>query len=799
LDDVYAIAGNVGHPHPGFELQVVDAKDRPLPAGEAGLVRIRSATGIDGYLNDPIATAEAFRDGWFYPGDLGRLAAGGQLIHLGRADDLMIMNGINIYPAEIEQTLLIHPAVRDAAAMPIRHPVHQDVPVAVVSLHPGADAAAQDLLRFVHDRIGAHALHQIFILEEIPRNEQGKPRRDDIRAQIAARSQAAAEIVPKQTEAPKPTRQLARRLERTFRAPERQDIATVDRWLQILEDDLPAPPAPSNDSPPDRAELARLWLARCLRLARLLLQELRAPVFAAPNILDCIAEEGDGGGWRGQFELALVDGVPLTVYATALDAAFLLAEWATSHEPTPENRETFFAMISERVLIPCEKLQPTGKSTFQVLRVANRLGIPFRALGNGVYQLGWGAKARRIDRSMTDGDSLMGISLSSSKPLTAQLLRAAGLPAPVHAVVGTIETARAAAERLGWPVVVKPADRDRGEGVTVDVHADGLQSAFAEALQASREGQVIVERQVAGVCHRLFVMGGSLLYAVKRLPIGVYGDGSRSVAALVEDDCAAQQLKPPWKRSGIGPVDELARAALAAAGMTDQSVPPTGQFVPLRRIESTAWGGVDEEVTSSVHPENLRVALAATALFGLDVAGIDIISPDIAQPWHSNGAIVNEVNYSPVLGGGDISRRHIPEYLDRLLDGDGRIPVEVFVGGDAAWRAALGRQEALRAQGRRAFLSNADLTLDGDGAELPMPIGGLYRRARALVLSSEVEALVLAVQTDELIHTGLPLERVDRVIEVDRNVASVRDSSSVLPRQQFARLSKLVANWQRQH
>jgi hypothetical protein len=294
-------------------------------------------------------------------------------------------------------------------------------------------------------------------------------------------------------------------------------------------------------------------------------------------------------------------------------------------------------------------------------------------------------------------------------------------------------------------------------------------------------------------------MGGSLLYAVKRLPTGVYGDGARTVAALVEDECAAQRLKPAWQRSGMRPVDELARIALSAAGMTEQSVPTAGQFVPLRRIESTAWGGVDEEVTSFVHPENLRVALAATALFGLDVAGIDIISPDIARPWHSNGAIVNEVNYSPVLGGGDISRRHIPEYLDRLLDGDGRIPVEVFVGSDAAWQAALARREALRAKGRRAFLTNADLTLDGNGAELPMPIGGLYRRARALVLSSEVEALVLAVQTDELLHTGLPLERVDRVTEVDRDVVSVRAPSNVLPKQQFARLSKLLSDWKRQH
>jgi hypothetical protein len=327
------------------------------------------------------------------------------------------------------------------------------------------------------------------------------------------------------------------------------------------------------------------------------------------------------------------------------------------------------------------------------------------------------------------------------------------------------------------------------------VTADSIGAAFEEAMRLSHNGRVIVERQVEGTCHRLFVARGRLLYAVKRRPMGVHGDGAHSVADLVAAERAAQQLRPNWKRSEIMPLDGLARASLAAAGLSEVSTPSAGEFVALRRIESNAWGGVDEEVTDTIHPENLRVALAATALLGLDVAGVDIITPDISRPWHENGAIVNEVNFAPLLGGGEISRSYIPEYLDRLLGGNGRIPVEVFVGGEEAWLAARARWQELRPNLPGVHLSNATQTLDAEGSEVPMPLQGLYYRARALVLSKRVDALVLAVQTDELLHTGLPLEWVDCVTVVDRELVFARDASKRLPDQHVSALSALFAGW----
>lgn len=781
VQDVYRVTGTVGRPHGDCLLEVVDANDKPVPAGQPGQVRIQGPTLIDGYFDDELATARAFRNGWFYPGDLGRLTPDGQLIHLGRSDDLMVVNGIKIYPAEIEQVLTAHPSVLEAAAMPLRHPVHQDIPVCAVSLLEGERVDEQALLAFARDRLGAHALHQVVVLDRIPRNDRGKPDRAELKAAIARKlGQSADASRARAAVSGVPTASVARQMQRVFKVafdvPKPADLSRLDGWLsQALQIDLSPLAQETASAAPVRAGTSsvRPWLSRCLLLARALLQAARIPVFDPPAIKS-IQPMGDAGqGWQGLVMLAQVDHLPRAAYEKAIDSAFKLGTWANERELNADNLKDFYALIENQIIPSLSRMLMTGKSTLPVLRAAHAKGVPFRHLGLGVYQLGWGARARQIDRSSTGLDSAMGAKLSHNKVASGSLLRSAGLPAAVHVVAATHDAACRAAERIGWPVVVKPVDRDRGEGVTVDVADDQtLRAAFDEAVQLSKAKQAIIERQVEGVCHRLFIANGKLLYAVKRLPMSVTGNGRQTVAELVTSEYEAQQRLPPWTRSAIRPLDAMALAAMAAAGFSASSIPDAGTQVPLRRIESTEWGGVDEEVTDRIHPENLRIALAATALFGLNVAGIDIISPDIGRPWHENGAIINEVNFSPLLGGGDISRRHISAFLDDFLQGDGRIPVEVFVGGGNAWRTATARWQSLRSGGTSAVLTNGKETFSASGEPWPMPFSNVYQRVQALTLSPEVGALVVVISLDEFEDQGLPLEAVDAVTRVDEGPAT---------------------------
>ena len=565
-------------------------------------------------------------------------------------------------------------------------------------------------------------------------------------------------------------RQQRTRFDAAFVMPPGQNAAAgVQQWLFLLGDDLPALAVPATGS--DDAEGARHWVEQVLRLVRLLLQALRVPVFDAPQVLFCRASEDASGTWKAGFILSAPEHDSHKVYCDVLKSAFGLAKWTCTADATnAKDREHFYEVIQRSVLQPHAAVIPAGKSTLEVLRAAYRKGIPYCLLAGDVYQLGWGYRLKRMDRSSTDRDTVTGRNWSQNKFMTAGVLSAAGLPTPKHHLVQTASAARDAAQKIGYPVVVKPVDLGRGEGVAVDVGADTLNEAFDDAYKRSPKKQVLVEQQVAGVCHRLFLCAGRLLYAVRRLPIGVYADGQRAIAELVNTACEQQDMLPPWKRSRIKPLDDLALKMLRQQGWTDSSVPSAGQFVALRRIETTAWGGVDEEVTHTLHPENLRVALAAADIFGLEVAGIDIISPDITQPWFANGAVINEINFAPLLGGGEISLRYIGEYLDRLVPNKGRPEVVVFVGGVAAWQAAETYWQSKRQAGVAAFMTSAAQTLDAQGGTLHLAQQELNARLRALILRREVQALVVVVQTLELLHAAPVLDRVDAVHVVDDEI-----------------------------
>src|SRR5262249_28107973 len=170
-----AFPEGVGLPLPGVTVTLVDEHDNVLPPGEVGQARIRKAAMPTGYFADPVASS-AFRDGWFYPRDLLSRAEEGPLIFHGRVDDMMILNGINIFPSAIEDTLETHPDVREAVAYAVRSRIHGEIPVAAVVLRDGTwQNDASHLLDHCRRTLGIRSPRQIFVVDQIPRNAAGKP------------------------------------------------------------------------------------------------------------------------------------------------------------------------------------------------------------------------------------------------------------------------------------------------------------------------------------------------------------------------------------------------------------------------------------------------------------------------------------------------------------------------------------------------------------------------------------------------------------------------------------------------
>jgi len=184
-----ALAGRtdaVGYLMPGVEAQAVDADDAPLPAGQQGVLRVRSANLAAGYFGQ--ALSDSFRDGWFYPGDVGTVWPDGMLSLAGRSGDLLNVGGAKLSPQVIEDALLSLPQVTDAAAFSVPDASGlEQVWAAIVTTEPIAPAALND---FCRKALPGKAPRFIIHVKELPRNAMGKVQRDALVA--LAREQGPA-------------------------------------------------------------------------------------------------------------------------------------------------------------------------------------------------------------------------------------------------------------------------------------------------------------------------------------------------------------------------------------------------------------------------------------------------------------------------------------------------------------------------------------------------------------------------------------------------------------------------------
>ncbi|OWT58226.1 hypothetical protein [Candidimonas nitroreducens] len=560
------------------------------------------------------------------------------------------------------------------------------------------------------------------------------------------------------------------------------DWAAFDAWLS---EKLAMPVQAHAAGTVFEHEAARvMW--RILQIAAGLQRAARIPVFEPGRILSCRADEREAGVWLCTVAVPRIDFLAAQSTRLAYDwATSLVLELAMAAD-RPDRPEGLYRQLEEQVLQPLRASLPAGKSIIHMLGTAQECGVPWRYLGDCVFQLGWGRRALRIRNSKVETDSLLGAEAAQHKFVAAQWMRQAGLPVPDHYLVVDENGALQAAQNLGGLMVVKPVDRDRGEGVTVDVDSpEAAREAFRLAAGFSK--QVLVERAVAGVCHRLLVVRGRVLYTVKRMPIAVQGDGRMTVAECVQAANDRQKAMPVWNRPPAYPLDDPARVALSRAGLTPDSVLGAGLWAPLRRIESTQWGGLDVDYSKTLHADNVAIAVRAAALFGLGIAGVDIISTDITRPWHENGAAINEVNLAPLLGASQSSLGTLHELMQRLMDGDGRIPVGVVVGAQGAAIRARALQRQWAAQGHACYVTSHAETLGPGGVPMPLAIQGLYARCIALLADKAVGALILVAQTDELLGTGLPVDRfnlaervVGELVATSHGGATPRDSTDRL-------------------
>jgi long-chain acyl-CoA synthetase len=165
----------VGRPVPGVDVRVVDDGGAPTPTGEIGELLIRTPAALDGYLGSPDETRAVLRDGWFHTGDLARVTADGYVAIAGRKRERILRGGYSVFPAEVEAVLLAHPAVAEAAVVPVPHPELGEEVAAFVALRPAAVAGPDELIAWCRERLaGFKYPRRITLLPALPRSATGK-------------------------------------------------------------------------------------------------------------------------------------------------------------------------------------------------------------------------------------------------------------------------------------------------------------------------------------------------------------------------------------------------------------------------------------------------------------------------------------------------------------------------------------------------------------------------------------------------------------------------------------------------
>ena len=289
-----------------------------------------------------------------------------------------------------------------------------------------------------------------------------------------------------------------------------------------------------------------------------------------------------------------------------------------------------------------------GPSTGSIVDEAIKRKIPWIRLNrHSLVQLGYGINQRRVQATVASTTSSIAVEVACDKEETKNLLENASIPVPRGRVVYDQEDLESALKKIGYPVVLKPVGGNHGRGATININTwNEAVEALALAKKVSRG--VIVEKFITGFDHRLLVVDYKFIAGAKRTPAMVTGDGIHSVQQLVD-------IVNSDERRGYGhekvltsiKIDDTTMSMLEEKSLTLASVLKKGEELHLKRTANLSTGGTSTDVTEMVHPYNVFMAERIARIIGLDICGIDIMTPDIRVPLHENGGAVLEVNAGP--------------------------------------------------------------------------------------------------------------------------------------------------------
>ena len=336
------------------------------------------------------------------------------------------------------------------------------------------------------------------------------------------------------------------------------------------------------------------------------------------------------------------------------------------------NKETDITPIVQR-LKEIRENNIFGPSTQSIVCEAKNRLIPVIRLNDDSYvQLGHGIHQRRIQATIIDSTSAIGVEIADDKKRTKDLLSMMDIPVPKGYSVETLPEALEAAESIGYPVAIKPISGNHGRGITTNILTPAdLETSFQNAKEFS--DAFVVEKFLSGADYRMLVIDGKFIAAARRDPASIVGDGKSTIQQLIEEI----NLDP---NRGFGhekvltriTIDNMTERLLNQKKLTLQSVIPKNEKLYIKSTANLSAGGIATDVTDEVHPITKTIAERISKIIGLNVIGIDLITSDHRVPLSNDNGGIIEVNAAPGF------RMHVNPYKGKPRNVAGAIVDMLF-------------------------------------------------------------------------------------------------------------------------
>lgn len=492
-----------------------------------------------------------------------------------------------------------------------------------------------------------------------------------------------------------------------------------------------------------------------LRLTREILIDNKHISEQEPQILT-VAEKGDSVV-KVRSQLACLS-------EASFIAALKISDAILHHHLTTGETVSLQSPAFQQQNLTLRKFAPAGFNTSFILKEAQRKGVPWCHIAGNVYQLGVGIKARLFNSSETDQTSSIGTKLATNKLYAQEFLRKSGFPVVPSLSIQNSQDAKRAALQIGFPVVVKPQSAEGGKGVAALLDSEAeVEKAFNAAKKFSNS--VLVEKHFAGNDYRIHVVMGVVQGIIHRNPASIVADGKHTIAELVAMENEDRRIATDDRKYLHAiTINQEAERLLKRQNLTVDSTPQKGMNVALRAAASIATGGEPTQIEPSlIHPDNEKLCVDVCRLFRLDIAGVDLLIPDIQESWKTSGAHICEVNHKPQM----FTTLFAP-MLDQFFDKTaGRIPLWIVMEPPNGYPLSHQALKLLRAEHATVCWVSAEKR-QVNGINLSTA-GSTLEAAQQAVLDTSVEALVVTINAACDLSDGWPFSYCDRFIEAHEN------------------------------